>query len=195
MKLDRNLKILYGAVIIVTISLAGLLAVMQGFSSSNSTDSTESLTALNSYLYIDGETQGQIVGGVDQAGREGSSYIYQMSQNFEYGAKGTVHTPIFLTKPIDKASPLLFTALDTHELLQVTIHLWKPDSTGKELQYYTIELVDAYLNSIHYYQKDNRNPDYMPYEHMEEISFVYSKITFTFTDGGITGQGNWNGSP
>jgi type VI secretion system secreted protein Hcp len=102
-----------------------------------------------------------------------------------------IYTPIYITKTVEMSSPLLFQAMNTHELLQVTIRFWRPSQTGQEVQYFTIELLDAYINSIHMYIKDNKNPDYMQYPMMEEISFVYSRITFTYEDGGITAEGDW----
>lgn len=188
------MKLIYATILIASISLVGFFAVMQGFSSTQSTESTDGLNALNSYIYITGDVQGDILGSVTQAGREDSIVIYQFSQSFQTGGKGTTHTPLYMTKPIDKSSPLLFQAMNTNENLYVQLLLWKPDQTGKEVQYYTIELLDAKINSIHYYQKDNKNPDLMAYEHSEEISFTYQQIIFEDVQSGNTAQGQWQGT-
>jgi type VI secretion system secreted protein Hcp len=38
---------------------------------------------------------------------------------------------------------------------------------------------------------NNKNPDLMKYAEFEEISFTYQKIEWTWTDGGITADDDW----
>ena len=38
---------------------------------------------------------------------------------------------------------------------------------------------------------NNKNPDLMKYAEFEEIAFTYQKITWTWKDGGITADDDW----
>ena len=89
--------------------------------------------ALNAYLRLKGAKQGVIQGSSTQRGQEGK--IVVVASNHEIivprdAATGLAtgkrqHAPIIITKEIDKASPLLYTALVTNE--QITE--WVEDMT------------------------------------------------------------------
>jgi type VI secretion system secreted protein Hcp len=39
---------------------------------------------------------------------------------------------------------------------------------------------------------NNKNPDLVRYAEYEEISFAYQKIDWTWKQGGIVGEDDWN---
>ena len=85
------------------------------------------------------------------------------------------HKPITITKELDKSSPLLLNALVTNEnLSSVTITL---NGGGKPVA--TIKLTNA---SIAGYDEHGTT---------ETWSFTYQKIMWTWLDGGITAQDDW----
>ncbi|MCC6144368.1 MAG: type VI secretion system tube protein Hcp [Candidatus Hydrogenedentes bacterium] len=91
------------------------------------------------------------------------------------------HKPITITKRIDKSTPLLMQSLVNNALIPTAVFRFlNRDDTGKVVNYYTIELENVYISSI-----ISEAP------HFEEVSFVYQKITWTFEDGGITAQDDW----
>lgn len=151
--------------------------------------------ALNSYLYVTGETQGDIRGGVTQAGREDSIEVYGFSHEVispRDAATGLAtgkrqHKPLIVVTPIDKSTPLLFYSLTNHEnLTDVRLDMYQPSRTGKEVQYFTIELVNASVASIRLESGDDaRDP------HKAIITFTYQKIIETWQDGGITAEDDW----
>jgi len=156
--------------------------------------------ALNAYLTLTGETQGAIAGSVTQAGREDSMEIYGWSHEVlspRDAASGLPtgkrqHKPIVLIKPIDKASPLLMNMLVNNEnISDWTLRCWRPSREGKEFQYYTVELVNASVSSIQVEQLNNKYPENMRHELREHVSFVYQKIVWTWQDGGITAEDDW----
>jgi type VI secretion system secreted protein Hcp len=119
--------------------------------------SSNSFAALNAYMNITGETQGEIKGDVGLVGREDSILVkrYGCSVSAAYDAASGLpsgkrqHRPIQILKEIDSATPLLFNALTNNENLpSVEIRFWKPSAQGAEVQFYTIQLVNAHIVSI-----------------------------------------------
>ena len=85
------------------------------------------------------------------------------------------HKPLVITKSIDKATPLLMNALVTNEnLTQVVITLRQG---GQAVS--TVKLTNASISA--------RQQHGMT----ESISFTYQKIEWTWIDGGITAQDDW----
>lgn len=152
--------------------------------------------ALNSYLSVTGETQGEIHGSVTQAGREDTIMVIGFSHEIvapRDAASGLPtgkrqHKPFIVTAPIDKSTPLLFNALANNENLpEVTLRLYRPSRSGKEQQYYTIELVNATVSSIKLESGEEPRD-----ENAMTVSFTYQKIIETWEDGGVTAEDDWS---
>lgn len=163
--------------------------------------------ALNAYLKLKGQKQGDIKGSVIQKGREGSIMVIACSQSIvspRDAASGLpsgkrMHKPFMITKEVDQASPLLYNSLVNNENLPT----WQLDfyttqfqdrttGTGTEQNYYTIKLTNASIASISLHMLNNKNPELMKYPEYEEIAFVYQKIEWTWIKGGITALDDWN---
>lgn len=85
------------------------------------------------------------------------------------------HKPITVTKELDKSSPLLLGALAGNEnLTSVLIGLLRNGT-----QVATIKLTNASISG------------YVTHGMTESWSFTYRKIEWTWTDGGITAQDDW----
>jgi type VI secretion system secreted protein Hcp len=156
--------------------------------------------ALNAYLRVEGETQGEIKGSVTQSGREDTMMIIGFSHEVvspRDAASGRAtgkrqHKPLTITKEIDKASPLLMQALVTNEnLVSVILQFWQASRTGKELQFYTIHLENASIFEIKQEMLNNKYPENMKMKEMEHISFAYQRISWVFEDGGIRSEDEW----
>jgi type VI secretion system secreted protein Hcp len=156
--------------------------------------------ALNAYLTLTGETAGKVEGSVTQAGREGTMEIYGWQHEVvspRDAASGLPtgkrqHKPFVVTKPIDKATPLLANILTNNEnITEWRLDCWKPSRSGKEYQYYTVELVNASIAGIRPEQLNNKYPDNMKHEVREHVSFCYQKIMWTWQDGGISAEDDW----
>jgi type VI secretion system secreted protein Hcp len=152
------------------------------------------------HMTLKGQTQGDIKGGCTQRGREDSIIINAFDHDIVSPrdiASGLPtgkrqHKPVKITKEIDKASPLLFTVLCTNEnLTEVVFKFWRPSMSGKEEQYYTIKLTNANITSMKTFFPHTRIAENTHLGHMEEVSFTYRKIEWTFTDGGITSEDDW----
>ncbi|MGB7452989.1 MAG: Hcp family type VI secretion system effector [Lysobacterales bacterium] len=156
--------------------------------------------ALNAYLNLTGETQGKINGSVTRAGREDSIKVIAVNHEVASprdAASGLPtgkrqHKPFVITKEVDKSSPLLYQLLTNNEnITEWDLRFWRPSRSGKEFQYYTVELVNATISGIQLEMLNNKYPENMKHREREHVSFVYQKITWTWEDGGITSEDDW----
>ncbi len=151
--------------------------------------------ALNAFLTLKGQKQGQINGGVTQKGHEGSIAVYAVHHEVTSPrdvATGQAtgkrqHKPIRITKEIDKSSPLLYKVLVTNEVLsEVVLKFYATNINGAEVNSYTIKLANAFIATIDTNMENNKTDPGNKLPVLEDVSFVYQKIDWTWTDGGIT---------
>jgi type VI secretion system secreted protein Hcp len=156
--------------------------------------------ALNAYLRLVGDTQGEIKGSVTQAGREDSIMVIAFEHEVispRDAASGLPtgkrqHNALTITKEIDKSTPLLMNALVNNENInEWVLQFWQPSKSGKEVQFYTIELMNASIAGIRQEMLNNKYPENMQHKEREHISFCYQKISWTYVDGGITAEDDW----
>jgi len=159
--------------------------------------------ALNAFLILKGQKQGEIHGSVTQKGRENSILVHSFSHEIvspRDPASGLPtgrrqHKPLVILKEIDKSSPLLFAALVNNEnLVTWELRFWEPGGApaGVEKQTYTIKLTNANITSIRESMLDNEDPANAKLPLRQEISFTYQKIEWTWMEGGITAQDDWS---
>lgn len=156
--------------------------------------------ALNAYMKLTGETQGEIKGSVTQAGREDSIQVIGFEHEVTSprdAASGLPtgkrqHGPLTITKEIDKSTPLLMNVMVNNEnITSWELRFWQPSKTGKEVQFYTVELINASISNIRAEMLNNKYPENMQHKEREHVSFCYQKIIWTFEDGGITAEDDW----
>jgi len=161
--------------------------------------------ALNAYLKVEGQTQGQIKGSVTQKGREDSIMVIAVHHEIispRDPASGLptgkrMHKPFTITKELDKSTPLLYNMLVNNENIpKWALNFWTPQikavsGAGTEVQHYTVELMNANVANITFRMANNKNPELMKYAEYEEIAFTYQKITWTWKDGGISADDDW----
>jgi type VI secretion system secreted protein Hcp len=156
------------------------------------------------YMTLTGNNQGQIDGSCDQTGREGTILCQAFQHEIAIprdpqSGQPTglrVHNPLTITKVYDKASPKLFQALCTGERMKnVTLKWYRIDPAGAEEHYFTIELEDAILVTVRPYTPNCLDPEFASYGHMEEASFTYRKIMWTWEPDGIASEDDWRVRP
>jgi type VI secretion system secreted protein Hcp len=156
--------------------------------------------ALNAYLKLTGETQGEIKGSVTQKGREDSIMVIAFDHEVispRDAASGLPtgkrqHKPITITKEIDKSTPLLMNMLVNNEnITDWELQFWRPSKTGAEHQFYTIKLVNASIAGIRAEMLNNQYPENMQHKEREHVSFCYQKIIWTWVEDGITAEDDW----
>jgi len=157
--------------------------------------------ALNAYLKVIGETQGWIKGSVTESGKENTSKVIAVDHTVRKAMDPSTgmptstrqHSPLVLTKEVDKASPGLLTAFRDGEKLTFTLYFYTPGPGGTEQQHYTIELTDAQISTVKTEMLNNQYPDNVSHKEREKMAFCYSKIVWTWTEGGITSEDDWSG--
>jgi type VI secretion system secreted protein Hcp len=164
--------------------------------------------ALDAYLILKGQKQGEIKGSVTQRGREGSILVHAYSSDIvspRDPASGLPtgkreHEPIVIVKQVDQSTPLLWNALVNNEnLTQWELRFWAPVTAaagsaagaGTEKQIYTVTLTNASIASIHEFMDDNQIPAQANLPLQQEITFTYQKITWTWTNPALTASDDW----
>lgn len=158
--------------------------------------------AYEGYLIAKAQKQGQIKGSVTQKGREGWILVYGFHHEIvspRDAASGLAtgkrqHKPLTITKEIDKSTPLLYQAFVNNEnFSEVTLRFFTSDLkvAGKEIQNYTIKLINANIISIVDDMANNKIAENAKLPILEIISFTYQKIEWTWTDGAITATDSW----
>lgn len=141
------------------------------------------------HIAVTGQKQGAIAGSCTYKGRLGTSVVVSLGHEIvsprdpQSGLPTgqRQHKPLTITKYIDKATPLLYNALVMNEnLTRVLLTFYRPDRDGVPVVYYTVELRNANVVTI-----SDRLLN------TEQVSFTYQKIIWTWTEGGITAQDDW----
>jgi len=152
-------------------------------------------------MTLTGENQGDILGSCTMAGREDSILIEGFKHEIVIPRDPQTglptgkrrHEPMTVTKFFDKSSPLLYQALCTGEQMKdVTLKWYRIAATGKEEHYFTTVLEDAIIVSIRPFMPNALDKETEQYGHMEEVSFTYRRINWTFEEGGLSATDDWN---
>jgi type VI secretion system secreted protein Hcp len=173
------------------ISIVGLLLVAWV--------SAPSMAALNGYLAIKGQIQGDIKGSVTQKGREGQIAVYGFTHMFntlpdiKTCLAGDIrsHSPLTIIKEFDQSTPGLMRAWIGREPLTVTFRLWRPLATGAEEQYFTIILEGALISGIQQESFNNKDASLLSFPTMERISFTYEKMSESWNPNGDSVMDIW----
>jgi type VI secretion system secreted protein Hcp len=156
--------------------------------------------ALNGYLNLKGQKQGQIKGSSTQRGRENQIVVIAAHHEISIPHDATsglptgkrVHAPLVITKEVDQSTPRLYTALVSNEkLTQWELQFWRSGAAGTEEQYYTIKLSNANVVSIEFVQPNSKNPELAKYAEYENLAFTYEKVEWTWVNGAITASDGW----
>lgn len=161
--------------------------------------------AMAAYAYLKGAKSGQIKGSVTQKGREDSIMVIAVSHSImsprdpQSGLPTgqRMHKPFTFTKELDKATPILYNVLCTNEnLTECIFKFWTPQikaatGVGSEVQHFTIKLTNANIASLDFRMANIRHTDLVKFAEYEELALTYQKIEWTWNDGGITADDDW----
>ncbi|MFP2424309.1 type VI secretion system tube protein TssD [Pseudescherichia vulneris] len=109
------------------------------------------------YLRMKGERQGEISSGCGTYSSIGNRFqhqhtdeilVYQFSNSSANTSNGVNHHGLRFTKPIDKSTPLLTTAINENERLQLSFDFYRTNRYGRQEKYYQIELRGASIQGI-----------------------------------------------
>ena len=153
-------------------------------------------------LTVIADHQGEIEGGCEITGREGSMLVQAVehcveipSDNRGISSGRRVHRALQISKEIDKASPMLMQALCSGEkLTQVHLGWYRIDETGSEELYYSITLQNALISKVKPWLPHAMDQRHSGFRHMEEVHFIYEKIRWTWELDGIEFEDSWGES-
>lgn len=156
--------------------------------------------ALSAYLTLTSTHLGPIEGSVTQSGREGSIEVFGMrhaiisprapSRGRPIGKR--LHKPYSITKAVDVSSPILHAVLTQNEVLtDVTLRFFRPAPAGDEEEVFMVRLRNATISSIQTRLQNTQNPRFGSYPMFEEIAFVYQRIEWTWLEGQVTSEDDW----
>ncbi|HDU8610126.1 TPA: Hcp family type VI secretion system effector [Morganella morganii] len=145
------------------------------------------------YLKIKGTSQGDIskgcstydsIGNKYQNGHEDQIYVY----SFDYDInreQNISHSPVIISKPIDKSSPLLGVAITNNEVLECELEFYRTGSHGHQEKYYTVKLTKASITNISaHYPNSLTHSDAQAYE---DITIKYESISWNHLSAGTSG--------
>ncbi|HTQ46303.1 MAG TPA: type VI secretion system tube protein TssD [Polyangiaceae bacterium] len=145
-------------------------------------------------LTLMGQKQGAIKGDITQKGREGAIEVL----NLELGASSTAGGPrrwdsLKITKRVDVSTINLVQAFTSNETLtKATFKMFRPNASGIEEQFFTVELQNAVIVSDRIKSAsvtaDGKPDTSAP---VEEVSFNFQKIAFTYPSGNKSAQDDW----
>lgn len=152
------------------------------------------------YMTIKGKIQGLISAGCSSPASIGNkfqathtdeiillSYSHNMS-NIGNISKST-HSPIIVTKNVDKSTPLLAQALSNREEIDCTLRFYRVSSSGQQEKFFSISIegavvVDLTLEMPHAIFQNDAEPQ-------EHIAIRYRHITWTHHVAGTSGYSSW----
>ncbi len=161
------------------------------------------------YIHIEGSTQGQItqgafteesVGNIWVEGHEDEimaqeiDHVITIPRDPQSGQPSgqRVHKPFKFTASLNKATPLLFNALASGELLpKVEVRWYRTNTSGKQEHFYTTTLEDAIIVDMQTKLPHAQDPKNADYTQLIECSLSYRKITQDHVISGTSGSDDW----
>ncbi len=152
------------------------------------------------YMWIKDENGTEIKGSVDVAGREGSIEVLEFHHEVRIPTDpdtgkltGTrKHEAMTFVKAYDAASPNLYKAVcEGQTFSEVELKWFRIDETGSEKEYFNHKLEGVKVCSVKPLMHNVKHKDYERFVHMEEVSFRYQKITWTYLEGNLQASDAW----
>jgi len=156
------------------------------------------------FVTIEGEKTGAFKGESllqrHQGQLEGLGFQYGLSLSYDLEtgqASGKrQHGSVTMTKAWGAASPQLFQALVNNELLKVvTFEFYRVDRSGVEALFQKVTLDQATVASINQHVEPTYVPATANYPELEEIGFVFQRITIENVPGATKGMDDWQSAP
>ena len=156
--------------------------------------------AMTSYLTLEGKNQGKIEGDCTQKGREKTIIVFAVEHEVEIPRDNLtglptgqrVHKPYKIVKRVDPASPLLYQACTSGEQMKTwQLDYYRINEKGQEELYYQVKLEDAIIVNIRHYKPDTLIESQKALPDMEEVSFSYTKITWSHKTANKESEDDW----
>lgn len=140
-------------------------------------------------------------GSSEKESREDTSDVFEIEHHLHQPVDPTtgvatgvrVHSPMRIVKVVDKATPGFHKALCTGQNLKsVVLDFYRIDPGSRsEVKYYTITLTNARIVDVQPYMPMSFVPTNESYRHMEQVSFVYEKIEWSWLPDSAVEMDQW----
>ena len=153
------------------------------------------------HLKLKGTKQGAIEGSCTMKGREKSILVQGLEHSIDIPKSPQtglptgkrVHGALTIIKEVDKSSPKLLQALCSGEqLTEVDLDFYRIKPSGEEEKYYTIKLTNAIIVGVKTWFPNCLQSETTAFGHMEDISFTYKSIRWTWAPDGIEAEDSWD---
>lgn len=161
------------------------------------------------YISIEGATQGPItqgastedsIGNIWQEGHEDEILVQAIDHNIliprdpQSGQPSgqRMHRPFKFTASLNKATPLLYNALTSGEMLTTCEIKWyRTNSSGKQEHFFTTKLEDATIVDIECKLPHCQDPAHQDFTQLVTVSLAYRKIEWEHVTAGTSGSDDW----
>ncbi len=161
------------------------------------------------YISIEGQTQGNLTAGAFTADSVGNTYVEGhedeiLVQAFDHDVTvptdpqsgqpsgQRVHKPFKFTAALNKATPLLYNALASGEMLtRVELKWYRTSVEGKQEHFFSTILEDATIIDINCKMPHCQDPDNADFTQLIDTSLSYRKITWEHVVSGTSGGDDW----
>lgn len=152
------------------------------------------------YVTIEGTKQGKFKGESQSAAHKDAiiglrfSYDVKSARDVATGqASGKrQHSPVTITKEWGAATPQIYQALITNEVLKtVLLEFVQTNPDGVEEVYFTITLNNATVSEIRQYTGEETTGANRDAQELEEVSFTFQKITLEDKPGKTSVVDDW----
>jgi type VI secretion system secreted protein Hcp len=104
------------------------------------------------------------------------------------------HSPVRFVCELGRSTPLLYQALSLNKVIpKIEMSFFRPNPTGDgtEEMYFKIILTNATVSSARAWMPNVKDQSSLPFGSEVEVGFTYQKISWTYTNGGITFEDSW----
>ncbi|MFL9988886.1 type VI secretion system tube protein TssD [Paraburkholderia sediminicola] len=156
--------------------------------------------ALPCYMTLQNASGQAVEGSCAIQGHEGAvlvqavEHLIELPKNPQTGLVSgkREHLGLKVTKEIDKSSPTLMNTLCSGaQLKSVTLTFDRINKQGKQELYYTIALTNVNVVLSRLWVANCLERENSSLGHMEDISFTYEAITWTWAQGNLEAQDSW----
>ena len=104
------------------------------------------------------------------------------------------YKPLMIRKRIDKSTPLIAKALVENQKIDAKFKFFRPNPTGDGTteQFFTVEIKQGRVAHQKQFVPDTIVPATATDPPLEEVSFVFHTISWTYTNGGVTHEDTWD---
>ncbi len=158
--------------------------------------------AQDAYMTLKGQKSGEVKGSVATPGHEGSIRVVAAhheitSPRDQLSGQATgkrIHRPFMVTKELDKSSPVLYRMLASNETItSMVVKFMAPSPTsGATINNYTVTLTNAGISDIAFTMPSTTDATASKSPELEQVSFIYQKIEWTWVEGDISASDNWS---